>query len=444
MLRISFAACLTGMMALAATTSSSPVTFNKDILPILQKNCQTCHRPGEDVPMPLLSYDQARPWAKAIKTAVITRKMPPWFADPTIGHFQNDRTLSAADVNTLAAWADNGAPEGNSKDRPAPLTFHEGWNINPDVVIEMPNDFKVPARGTVDYQYILVKGNFTEDVWVRESEMRAGNPKLVHHMKAWIRPLGSSWMQDAVPGVPYASADLKRNDLSEGNDIVGKYNPGLGAQAFDVSGSAKLVPKGSDVVFEVHYTANGEAGADRSKIGLVLAKEPPASRYFTSFGPNALNLVIAPGDNHAEVVSEVTVGVEAKLVEMQPHMHLRGKDYEVRVIYPSGELETIFKAKFDFNWQLGYELAKPILLPKGTRVIGIAHFDNSPNNLFNPDPEKMIRWGLQNWDEMSNCFMGLIVDIKTKPADVFHASGPSLLPASQPGPTLAACRDCTR
>jgi hypothetical protein len=241
-----------------------------------------------------------------------------------------------------------------------------------------------------------------------------------------------------VPGVPYASADLKRNDLSEGNDIVGKYNPGLGAQSFDVNGSAKLVPKGSDIVFEVHYTATGEAGIDRSKIGLVFRKQPPATRYFTSFGPNALNLVIAPGDNNAEVVSEVTVGAEAKLVEVQPHMHLRGKDYEVRVIYPSGESETVFKGKFDFNWQLGYELAKPILLPKGTRVIGIAHFDNSPNNPFNPDPAKLIRWGLQNWDEMSNCFMGLIVDLKTIPADVFHASGPSLRPATAPGPTLSS------
>ena len=438
MLRLPFAACLMGMTALAASTSSSPVTFNKDILPILQRNCQNCHRPGEAVPMPLLSYDQARPWAKAIKAAVVTRKMPPWFADPKYGHFQNDRTLSAADINALVTWADNGAPEGNAKDKPAPLTFHEGWNINPDMVIEMPNDFKVPASGTIDYQYILVKGNFTEDVWVRESEMRAGNTKVVHHMKAWVRPTGSHWMQDAVPGVPYASAALKQNDLSEGNDIVGKYNPGLGAQSFDVGGSAKLVPKGSDIVFEVHYTANGEAGIDRSKIGLVFAKQPPATRYFTSFGPNAHNLVIAPGDNNAEVVSEVTVGAEAKLVEMQPHMHLRGKDYEVRVIYPSGESETVFKGRFDFNWQLGYELEKPVLLPKGTRVIGISHFDNSPNNPFNPDPAKLIRWGLQNWDEMSNCFMGLIVDLKTKPADVFHASGPSLRPATAPGPTLSS------
>jgi hypothetical protein len=193
--------------------------------------------------MSLLSYDEARPWAKAIKASVVTRKMPPWFADPKYGHFQNDRTLSVADINTLVAWAANGAPEGNSKDKPAPLTFHEGWNINPDMVIEMPSDFHVPARGTIDYQFILVKGNFNKDVWVQESEMRAGNTRVVHHMKAWVRPTGSRWMQDAVPGVPYGAQELLRNDISQGNDILGKYNPGLGAQSFDIGDRQSSYPR---------------------------------------------------------------------------------------------------------------------------------------------------------------------------------------------------------
>jgi hypothetical protein len=426
-----------GIAAIAAPNAATSPTFNKDVLPILQKNCQGCHRPGEAVPMSLLNYNEARPWAKAIKTAVVSRKMPPWFAESKYGHFANDRTLSAADVATLASWADSGAPEGDAKDKPAPLTFHEGWNINPDIVIEMPNEFKLPAKGTIDYQYILVKGNFSEDFWVREAEMRAGNSKVVHHMKAWVRPPGSHWMKDAVPGVAYTAMELGKNDMSEGNDILGKYNPGLGAQSFDVDGSAKFVPKGSDIVFEMHYTANGEATTDRSKLGLVIAKSDPTTRYFTSYGPSAYNLVIPPGDHNAEVVSEVTVGAEAKLVYVQPHMHLRGKDYEIRVIYPTGESETVFRGKFDFDWQLGYDLAKPLLLPKGTRVLGISHFDNSPNNPFNPDPAKQVRWGFQNWDEMSNCFMGLVVDLKTDPAKVFYASGPSLLPPGKPGPTLA-------
>ena len=438
MLRVSLASCLMSAAAMAASNPPASTTFNKDVLPILQKNCQSCHRPDEGAPMSLLTYEEARPWAKAIKTAVVTRKMPPWFVDPNYGHFAHDKSLSTADINTLVAWADNGAPEGSAKDKPAPLVFHQGWNIRPDVVVEMPNEFKVPAKGTIDYQYILVKGHFNEDFWVREAEMRAGDPRVVHHMKAWVRPPGSHWMTNVEPGVPYPAKELGKNEMSEGNDILGKYNPGLGAQSFDVGGSAKFVPKGSDIVFEIHYTAMGEAATDKSKLGLVLEKHAPVARYFTSYGPEARNLVIAPAQSNAEVVSEITVGAEAKLVYAQPHMHLRGKDYELRVIYPTGESETVLKARFDFNWQLGYDFATPMFLPKGTRLVGISHFDNSANNPFNPDPARQVRWGFQNWEEMSNCFLGLTIDLKTDPAKVFYHSGPSLLPAGNPGPTAAS------
>src|SRR5438874_4017297 len=168
--RISLTGCLVGIAAMAATPAA--VTFNKDVLPILANNCQQCHRPGEIAPMSLLTYNEARPWAKAIKAAVVSQKMPPWFADPKVGHFANDRRLSEAQIQTLAAWADNGAPEGDAKDRPAPRTFQEGWNLKADMVIEMPNEFKIPATGTIDYQYMLVQGNITEDIWVKQAEMR--------------------------------------------------------------------------------------------------------------------------------------------------------------------------------------------------------------------------------------------------------------------------------
>ena len=438
MLRVYLAGCLTGIVAIAAPNTTTSVTFNKDVLPILQKNCQSCHRPGEIAPMSLIDYKDARPWAKAIKAAVVSQKMPPWFADPKYGHFSNDRRLSEAQINTLVAWADNGAPEGDTKDAPAPLTFQNGWNIKPDMVIEMPKDFQLQAKGTIDYQFILVKGNFTEDVWVKEAEMRPGNPKALHHGKVWVRPPGSHWMEHAVPGDAYSSG-MGRNSIAEGNDILGKFNPGLGAQSFEIGDSAKFVPKGSDLVFEMHYTATGEPATDRSKLGLVLAKTPPTSRYFLSGGPTALNLMIPPGDGNAEVVSEVTVGLnDAKLVYAQPHMHLRGKDFELRAVYPTGEMQTLFKGKFDFEWQLGYTFDKPIPLPKGTRLIGISHFDNSPNNPFNPDPAKNVWWGPQNWDEMSNCFVGLIFGVNDDAQKLFRASGPSLLPRGQSGPTLAA------
>jgi hypothetical protein len=439
MQRFLAAGLLTGIAALAAPTPE--VTFNKDVLPILEKNCQSCHRPGEVAPMSLLSYKEARPWAKAIKNAVVTRKMPPWFADENYRHFANDRTLSASDIATLSTWADHGAPEGDAKDKPAPLTFTDGWNIKPDVIVEMPQDFKLPARGTINYQYIRVKANFPEDMWVQSAEMRPGNPAVLHHGKAWVVPPGSKWMADAVPGQAYEGRDAGGNQMSDGNDILGKFNPGLGAQTFAIDDSAKFVPKGSDIVFELHYTTTGKPETDRTKLGLVLAKQPPLTRYFLSNGPTALNLVIPPGDGDAEVVSEVTVGLDdARLVYAQPHMHLRGKDFQLRAVYPTGESETLLKGKFDFNWQLGYDFAKPIPLPKGTRLVMITHFDNSANNPANPDPSKEIRWGPQNWDEMSNCFVGLIFDAKDDPTKLFQRSGPSLLPVGKSGPTISVLR----
>jgi len=439
MLRVLPLACLLGIPAVAATNSST-VTFNKDVLPILQKNCQNCHRPGEIAPFSLLTYQDARPWAKAIKVAVVTKKMPPWFADPGYVHFANDRTLSAADINTLSAWVDNGAVEGDAKDKPAPIAFQDGWNIKPDMIIEMPKDFHVAAKGTINYQNFLVKVNFPEDMWVVAAEMRPGNAKVVHHGRVIVRPPDSKWMATAIPGEPYETGSGPMSGGQEGTDLLGKYNPGLGAQTFDVDGSAKFIPKGSDLVFNLHYTAVGTPETDRSKVGLVFAKHPPKLRYWMSPGtPAAFNLAIPAGDSNAEVVSEVTVGVDnAKLVYIQPHLHLRGKDYELRVVYPTGEKQTVFRGQWNFDWQIGYQLEKPLSLPRGTRVIAVVHYDNSINNKFNPDPTKLVLWGDQNWDEMQSGFLGLVVDVNTDITKIFKASGPSLLPRGKLGPTLEA------
>ena len=438
MLRGSLAGLAMGIAALAAT-NSAPVTFNKDVLPILQKNCQGCHRPGELAPMSFLSYSETRPWAKAMKQAVVTKKMPPWFAEK--GHFANDRTLTDDEISTLARWADNGAPEGDAKDRPAPLAFHDGWNIQPDLIVEMPKEFLVAASGTINYQNFLVKVNFPEDRWVVAAEMRPGNPKVVHHGRVIVRPPTSTWMAMAVPGEPYEEGSDGMGGAKAGTDLLGKYNPGLGAQSFEVDGSAKFIPKGSDLVFNLHYTAVGTPQTDRSKVGLVFAKHPPTLRYWMSPGtPAAFNLVIPAGDSNAEVVSEVTIGVDgARLVYIQPHLHLRGKDYEIRLTYPTGETETIFKGVWDFNWQVGYQLAKPVPVPKGTKILAIAHYDNSINNKFNPDPTKTVWWGDQNWDEMQSGFLGLVVAADSDVNKIFIPSGPSLLPrGTTAGPSLAS------
>jgi hypothetical protein len=437
MIRLSATLMIAGVAALAAPNTAA--TFHKDVVPILQKHCQSCHRPGEIAPFSMLTYAEARPWAKAMKNAVVTEKMPPWFAE--YGHFANDRHLSPAEIATLSAWADNGAPEGDKKDAPPPLRFQDGWNIKPDMIIEMPKDYHVAATGTINYQNFVVKANFPEDVWVVAAELRPGNPKVVHHARANVRPPGSSFMANAIPGEPYETTSMEvKSGPNQAIDLLGKYNPGLGAQTFDVEGSAKFVPKGSDIIFNIHYTSIGTPATDRSKVGLVFAKNPPKKRYWMSPGtPAAFNLAIPAGATNAEVVSEVTVGVDdAKLVYVQPHLHLRGKDYELRLVYPNGEKETVFRGKWNFDWQIGYQLAKPLPLPKGTRVIAIAHYDNSANNKFNPDPTKEVLWGDQNWEEMQSGFLGLIVDSKTDVNKIFQASGPSLMPRGKFGPTLAA------
>ena len=272
MVRIPAAAFLAGVAALAANTTSTPVTFNKDVLPVLQKNCQGCHRPGEVAPMSFLTYKDTRPWAKSIRAAVLAKKMPPWFADPRYGHFANERKLTEAEINTMVAWADNGAPEGNAKDRPAPVAFVDGWSIGkPDKVFEMPVAYQVPADGVVDYTYFVIPTGFTEDTWVNAAEVRPGNRAVVHHVIALIRPKGSQWMKDAKPGVPFvprsyrrdangarvdgappaapaAQSDPQRGAAQTGGTIAASenlvgYAPGLQPQRFDFNGAREADPR---------------------------------------------------------------------------------------------------------------------------------------------------------------------------------------------------------
>jgi len=420
---------VTGISAVAGNTSStSPVTFNKDVLPILQKNCQSCHRPGEVAPMSLLTYDSTRPWAKAIKTAVLSKKMPPWFAGATPRHFTNERKLTESEISTLVAWTDGGAIEGDAKDRPAPMHFQDGWNIKPDIIVEMPHEFQVPATGDVDNYYIIAKGSFTEDTWASSAEVRPSNRQVVHHMRVWIRPAGSHWLEGLEYGVPMSLTEAfktsragARSNSGADQEILAKYNPGLEPQSFAIEDVAKFIPKGSDIVFEAHYITNGKPAVDQSRIGIVLSKSAPARRYATVASLSQGKIVIPPGDSNYEARQEVTLTYDAKLAWMQPHMHLRGKDYRLTAHYPSGESEVLLDTKYNFDWQIGYQFDQPVVLPKGTRLLAVSHFDNSPNNRFNPDPNAEVHWGLQSYNEMSLIYFGLIIGRDAVPEKVFSA-----------------------
>jgi hypothetical protein len=414
-----------GLNKLATPAHGLPtakVMFYKDVLPILQQHCQVCHRPGEAAPMPLLDYEGTRPWAKSIKQAILLRKMPPWFADPAYGHFANDRRLADADIRTLVSWVDAGAPEGDRTDAPPPVHWTQGWNIRPDVVLEMPNALAVPASGVLQYAYIVIPTGFVKDTWVTAAEIRPGAPAVVHHVNAIVRPPGASWLRDVKPGTFYIpdpanhdgypdSTDPEGRIMDAADEFLAGYAPGMQAQHFDMDHSAKLIPAGSDIVLQIHHTTDGKAVRDRVRVALTIANTPPAKRFYSATAVS-WKWVIPPGDPNYEGHARLTFGEPVELVFLQPHMHLRGKDMTVKLTLPNGESQTVLSVpNFNFSWQVIYYLAQPLPLPKGTRVEVTAHWDNSANNPYNPDPNKAVRWGTQSWDEMLNLNMGVITDL---------------------------------
>jgi hypothetical protein len=342
--------------------------------------------------------------------------MPPWFADPHYGKFKNDSSLNQEEIDTLAAWVDGGAPQGDPKDMPAPRQFADGWAIpKPDAVIELPAVYEIPASGTIEYQHILIPAPFKTDKWVQFAEARPGDRTHVHHIIAFIREPGSEWLKDAKPGIPFVPAKVKEDenaDTSElPSDFLVGYAPGQPPEMFE-PGQAKLIKAGSDIILQVHYTTNGKPSTDRSRVGLVFAKEPPPRRVLTLSATNG-KFKIPAGDPNHKVEAEFELGTTATLYGLHPHMHGRGKDFEYRIKYPTGETRILLKVPhYRWTWQLWYDLSEPIVLPKGTKIECTAHFDNSPNNPDNADPTKEVIWGDQSWDEMMVGFFNVVFDAK--------------------------------
>ena len=367
--------------------------------------------------MPFLTYPDTRPWAKAIREAVITRKMPPWFADPKYGHFANDRSLSAQEIETLASWADAGALAGDPKQAPPPRAWPAGWNIpTPDATFEMPRAVPIPASGAIEYQYVIVPTHFLEDKWVQQVEVRPTDPAHVHHAVVYIREPGSRWLKGQPRGAAFALPIAKSLTTS---DILLVYTPG---NSFDQwpAGMAKKIQAGSDLVLQMHYTANGKAGVDRTRIGLVFAKERPKQAVLTlQMGDD--RFVIPPGDPDYRVQVSGTLPNDALLISMFPHMHLRGKAFEYMLVGPRGDVTTLLKVNhYDFHWQLNYRLAEPRRLAAGTRLLCVGYFDNSANNPRNPDPTAEVRFGEQSWEEMMIGFFDVAVDAATNKVTFFE------------------------
>ena len=380
------------LLILSRGAVCAPVTFHKDVEPIFQNRCQGCHRPGEAAPMALVTYPQARPWAKSIKAALLNGKMPPWQADPHYGKFSNDLSLAPGEREIVVAWVDAGAPEGNLADAPKPRTFPEGWRIpKPDVIFEMPEEFNVPTAGAVNYQYFPVPTNFTEDKWVEMVEVRPGDRSAVHH----------------------AIVVIDSGDEYAGQEYLAGYAPGMTPQ-FWKPGQARLIKAGSRLVFQMHYSTTGKPARDRTRIGLVFAKKP-ATEQIVAMQAAAPWIAIPPGDPNYRISAVSVIHETSYLMGLRAHMHLRGKSFTFRAVYPTGETETLLDIPhYDFNWQPYYYLETPKLLPRGTRIEASAVFDNSPNNPFNPNPAAAIFWGPQSWDEMMIGWFDLAIPVRAE------------------------------
>jgi hypothetical protein len=421
----------------AAKAGATP-TFSKDVAPIVYKNCTNCHRPGELAPMSLLTYKDARPWAKSIATQVSKGAMPPWHADPAHGEFLNDRRLSDGEKATLVAWGNGGAPEGDPKDLPAAPVYTSEWMLGqPDAVFSMQEDYPIPAEGTVAYQYFTIPTNTTEDKWIQAMEVRAGNPKVLHHVIVYAAtpppatppqtpPAGAVAQNPAQRPQPlFVFADEAMTRIPAGqtggpplppeerkapgpNDrpaprrmgpAIGGFAPGQFVRVYQ-EGTAMKLPAGATLIFQMHYTPAGKATTDRTRIGVKFAKSKPQTEVrFASLVNGGLH--IPAGDANHEVDAEMTVTQDITLWSMIPHTHVRGIRWIYDVTYPDGKKDTILSVpKYDFNWQTDYVFKQPLHFPKGTKIHATAWYDNSTANKSNPDPTKDVYWGDQTWEEM--------------------------------------------
>ena len=410
---------------------STTPTFSKDVAPILYKNCATCHRPGELAPMSLLTYADARPWARSIRDHVMRGTMPPWHADAAYGRYANERRLTEVEKDTIARWFAAGAPEGDARDLPVAPRYAEGWTIGqPDAILSMQEEYPIPAAGTIPYSYFEVPTNFTEDKWIQAFELRPGDKSVVHHIILYTKSPragqgGRGQPSDArVEGSPQASVAVRAPDLpndrpaSRGLGLAGSilgYIPGTTSRVFAPGAAMRLVA-GSTLVFQMHYTTTGKATADRTRIGLVFAKKAPKNEIRLEALSNP-DFQIPAGAAEYRVDAETTVKADVTLYSMLPHAHVRGIRWRYEATYPDGRTETILSVpKYDFNWQTDYIFAQPLRLPRGTKIHATAWYDNSRANRSNPDPTADVRWGDQTWEEMM--FTGFTFSIDGSAATV--------------------------
>jgi mono/diheme cytochrome c family protein len=436
--------------------SKAPVTFNKDVAPIFFKNCVECHRAGESAPMSLLSYKDARPWARSIREKVVGREMPPWHADSRVGQFVNDARLAQAEIDTITAWVDGGAQEGNPRDLPPAPKFVDGWAIGqPDMILKTPEEFTLEANGPDEYRHVLIDSGFAEDKYVQIAEARPSNRRIVHHIFAFILPpppgvkewrtpteeefgmMRAQWdpilyqegfLRRLKPNVPVYDDGCQLPNGGGGNQLDGsgqfafgalltKFAPGAKPEIWE-QGTVRKIPANSKILLQIHYSrTTGQVEKDRSMIGLIFAKQPPKKELNTFQIGNYYFQIPAGAENH-RVTACWTAPQDIHLITARPHMHNRGKAMEIKAFYPDGRSEVLLNVpKYDFSWQTGYSFKQPVAIPKGTRFMVTGYFDNSAKNRYNPDPTQIVRFGDPSYDEMIFGALDYTADIQPlKPA----------------------------
>jgi mono/diheme cytochrome c family protein len=362
--------------------NDSPVNYAKHVARILRDHCVACHRKGEIAPFALASYKEAAGWAEMIDEVVQGGRMPPWHASPEYGRFSNDCRLNDDEKHTISAWVAAGAPEGDPRDVPEPARYVDGWRIPaPDLVIPLPRTVNIPAEGTMPYQNFMIDPKLKEDVWVRASQVRPGNPSVVHHLVVFVLPPGTA-------------------DSDKRIDFLAAYAPGMPPRVLP-DGAAKLVPASSKLMFQVHYTPRGTPQTDRSEIGLVFADPKTIRKEMTAIATINMDLRIPAGAADYAATAEHRFDQDTILYSLLPHMHLRGKAFRFEAVFADGRREVLLDVpRYEFEWQNVYVLSEPRLMPEGSVLRCLARYDNSAANFSNPDPTKTVRWGEQTKDEM--------------------------------------------
>jgi hypothetical protein len=452
---------LLGSLALAATrVAAAPAaaptvpTFTKDVAPIVFDKCASCHRSGEVAPMTLTSYEEVRPWAKVIKNKVVSREMPPWGADAAHSlKMRNDRSLTQAQIDTIAAWVDGGAPKGRDADLPPLPAFAEGWTFGrePDAVLDMPVEFSIPAEGELGVQMFYTKVPWTEDRFAETLEIRPGNRAVVHHAGVFVVDIpegatvvnGRLVMPDGKASTDRGAGAAGRADdtaLPGANKLL-SWVPGRGVDSHRAD-IGKRIPAGKYINWQVHYNPIGKPEKDRTRLGIWFNKVPVTHELLIrqagdplATTKGGLSLYRAEGKEVEYTADESSTRRRSKtpdippyaedwsltgitpvteditLYAMSPHMHLRGKSLRWVIVYPDGREQTILDVpKFDFNWQIEYELETPLKIPAGSKILGIGKYDNSPKNRWNPAPNLPVYWSEQSWDEMYQPFTLYSVD----------------------------------